>query len=233
MTSVPIRREPPTFRRASVRDVERLGPRMMRVTVSGEELTGFPTPEPAASVRLLLPSAGAGELVIPTWRGNEFLLPDDTRPVIRTLTPLRVTRDALDLEVVDHGQGAASTWATSCTPGDAIALSGPGRGYTVDPDATSFVLLGDETAQPAIGQLQEHLPIGAAVQVRVATSGDALVAALADTELAPGTRVWAAGEASVMQRIRRHLFEERGFPRAQATVRGYWKHRVSTDAAEL
>jgi NADPH-dependent ferric siderophore reductase len=26
-----------------------------------------------------------------------------------------------------------------------------------------------------------------------------------------------------MQRIRRHLFEERDIPRGHATVRGYWK----------
>jgi NADPH-dependent ferric siderophore reductase len=36
-------------------------------------------------------------------------------------------------------------------------------------------------------------------------------------------RVWAAGEASVMQRIRKMLFEEFGLPRSAATVRGYWK----------
>ncbi|GIU84980.1 MAG: siderophore-interacting protein [Acidimicrobiales bacterium] len=35
--------------------------------------------------------------------------------------------------------------------------------------------------------------------------------------------VWAAGEASVMQRIRRLLFEELGMPRSSAAVRGYWK----------
>jgi NADPH-dependent ferric siderophore reductase len=27
-----------------------------------------------------------------------------------------------------------------------------------------------------------------------------------------------------MQRIRRHLFDERGVPRPDTTVRGYWKH---------
>ncbi|MGH9136793.1 MAG: SIP domain-containing protein, partial [Acidimicrobiales bacterium] len=43
-------------------------------------------------------------------------------------------------------------------------------------------------------------------------------------QLAPGARVWAAGEAAAMQRIRRHLFEERGRSRRDATVRGYWKH---------
>jgi NADPH-dependent ferric siderophore reductase len=43
--------------------------------------------------------------------------------------------------------------------------------------------------------------------------------------------VWAAGEAAAMQRIRRHLFDEREVPRAQATVRGYWKHGRRGDAS--
>jgi NADPH-dependent ferric siderophore reductase len=48
--------------------------------------------------------------------------------------------------------------------------------------------------------------------------------AIADAAIDDGTQVWAAGEAAAVQRIRRHLFEERGLPRRQAQVRGYWKH---------
>jgi NADPH-dependent ferric siderophore reductase len=57
-----------------------------------------------------------------------------------------------------------------------------------------------------------------------ATAGDALFTAIVTRDLAPGTRVWVAGEAAGVQRIRRHLFEERSWPRREATVRGYWKH---------
>ncbi|MFV2000229.1 MAG: SIP domain-containing protein [Acidimicrobiia bacterium] len=35
--------------------------------------------------------------------------------------------------------------------------------------------------------------------------------------------MWAAGEAAAMQRIRKHLFDERDFQRSHATVRGYWQ----------
>ena len=48
---------------------------------------------------------------------------------------------------------------------------------------------------------------------------DRLVTAVRGAHIAPGTRVWAAGEAAAVQRIRRHLFEERAVPRARATVR--------------
>ena len=121
------------------------------------------------------------------------------------------------------------------------------------------MLAGDETAIPAISQLLEHLPAEAPVEVYVevadpaaripmpasaraivhwldpppgAAPGDALVAAVSGVDILTGTRLWAAGEAAAMQRIRRHLFEERGWSRAAAVIRGYWKHgRAGGEAA--
>src|SRR5713226_3788182 len=109
---VGARREPPRFRRAAVRRVEHSSPRLVRVTLAGPDLGGLTIEHPAASVRLLLPSPGAHELVIPSWNGNEFLLPDGRRPTIRTLTPRRVDPEAfeLDVEIVVHGGGVASEW---------------------------------------------------------------------------------------------------------------------------
>ena len=254
------RREPPPFHLMAVREVESLSARMVRVTFAGSGLEGLTIEQPAASVRLLLPSPGALEVVIPTWNGNEFLLPDGRRPTIRTFTPLRVDPEAreLDLEIVVHGGGCASEWAEAAETGQPAAVSGPGRGYAVDGDATGFLLAGDETAIPAISQLLESLPADRPVQVHIEVAhpdarlalpdhagatvewhdlppgrppGDALVAAVTGADVAPGTRVWAAGEAAAMQRIRRHLFEDRGLSRAQAAVRGYWKHGRSGDAA--
>ena len=226
---------------------------MVRVTFAGPELEGLTVEDPAASVRLLLPSPGAHELVVPSWNGNEFLLPDGLRPTIRTFTPRRLEPEALelDVEIVLHGDGVASRWAEAARPGDPAAVSGPGRGYAVDRDAPAFLLAGDETAIPAISQLLEALPASTPVQAHIevahpdarmalprhpsatvewydlpsgAPVGDALVAAVRGADLAPATRVWVAGEAATMQRIRRDLFEHRGLSRAQATVRGYWKH---------
>jgi NADPH-dependent ferric siderophore reductase len=257
--TVRARREPPRFRGVAVRRVEQLSPRMVGVTFAGPDLEGLAVEHPAASVRLLLPSPGAQQLVIPSWNGNEFLLPDGQRPTIRTFTPRRVDPGALelDLEIVIHGDGVASEWAEAAEPSDPAAISGPGRGYAIDRDAPAFLLAGDETAIPAISQLLEALPAETPVQVHIevahpdgrlampdhpratvewcdlppgAAPGDALVATVRGADPAPGTRVWVAGEAAAVQRIRRHLFEDRGLPRAQASVRGYWKHGHSGDA---
>ena len=248
----PIRREPPRFRRAVVLRAEALSPRLQRVTLGGDDLVGFAVDEPAASVRLLLPSPGA-DLVIPDWNGNEFLLPDGSRPAIRTLTPFRAdpAGGELDVCVVLHGSGRASTWAEQADDGGEVAVSGPGRGYEVDARARQFLLAGDETALPALTQVLRALPAAATVAVHVeiadasahipmpphrkvtvewhelpvgAMPGDALVDAVAAAEVTPEHRVWVAGEAASVQRIRKHLFDTVGITRERSVVRGYWKH---------
>jgi NADPH-dependent ferric siderophore reductase len=255
------RAAPPRFRRAVVRRAVRLTPRLVCVTLAGPDLEGLTVEQPAASVRVLLPSPGTHELVVPSWNGNEFLLPDGRRPAIRTFTPRRVDPVALELEVeiVTHGAGVASEWAQAVEPGNPAAVSGPGRGYVIDPTAPAFMLAGDETAIPAISQLLEALPTEPPVHVHIevahpdarlalpdhphatvewhalpagASPGDALVAAVRGTDLDADTRVWVAGEAATMQRIRRHLFEDRGLARAQASVRGYWKQGRGGDVED-
>lgn len=242
MSESRLRREPPGFRVVEVRAVEPRTTRLVRVTLGGDALVGFDPGLPAASVRLLLPDPAAG-LVLPTWNGNEFLHTDGRRPLLRTLTPLRhdpVAR-ALDLEIVRHGPAPLADWVAAAKPGDRVALSGPGRGYEVDPDAPAFLLAGDESALPAITTLVPVLPPAAAVHVAVEVADrsarlelpthprldvewcPSMVDAVAAHVLVPGERVWVAGNAAVVQRIRKHLFEERGVPRSHAVVRGYWK----------
>jgi NADPH-dependent ferric siderophore reductase len=248
-----VRREPPAFRRLAVARTDRRTPHLVRVTLTGAELAGFEPPLPAGSVRLLIPDAPGAELIVPVWNGNAFFHVDGRRPVIRTLTPLRhdPAVNELDVDIVLHGAAPLSDWAVDAQPGDPAAISGPGRGYTIDPNVSRYVLAGDESALPAIGQLLAALPPGAAVTViaevanadaRVplpdhpnadlrwvdrregAAPGAALVEAVFGSSITREARVWAAGEAAAVQRIRRHVFGELGISRGQASVRGYWKH---------
>ena len=109
MTQLPsLRRSPPEFRRAKVTAVEDRGPRLLSIRLEGEGLVGIEVPEPAASIRLLLPRGGPGTpLELPTWNGNEFRYDDGSRPPIRTLTPLRVDQVLGSLEVAVVLLGAA------------------------------------------------------------------------------------------------------------------------------
>ena len=131
-----------------------------------------------------------------------------------------------------------------------MAISGPGRGYEIDADATGYLVAGDETAIPAISQLLESLPASMPVQVVIevadpaarldlpphptahiswldlpgdAEPGAALVDAVTAMADVPPA-VWVAGEAAAVQKIRKHLFDELGMARSAATVRGYWKN---------
>lgn len=260
-STVRTRREPPKFRRVGVVGVTPITPRLVRVTVGGPELEGLVVEQPAASVRLLIPSAGTSELVMPTWHGNEFLLEDGSRPTIRTLTPLHVDPQKLqmDLDIVVHEGGAVSAWALEAQAGDEAAISGPGRGFPVDPEAEGFLLGGDESAIPAISQLLEELPQDKPISVLVevaapearlelpkhpvatvewldlpagAPPGDALVTAITQADLPEGHRVWAAGEAAAMQRIRKHFLDERQLPRSATWIRGYWKTGRAGDTSD-
>lgn len=247
-----IRREPPPFRKARVESVDWVTPRLVRMTLAGPDLAGFAVTEPAASVRLLTPSPGAARLEIPVWNGNEFLLRNGSRPVIRTLTPLRVDGrgGSMDVEIVVAHAGLLADWARRASSGDAVALSGPGRGYNIEDGLTEVLLAGDETALPAIGQLLDGLPGSAEIDVLVEIGdprarldlpghpgarlewivnedglrpGTMLADRLERLDLSEDVRIWAAGEAAAMQRIRKHLFKELGLPRSVAAVRGYWK----------
>ena len=99
-------------------------------------------PEPAASVRLLVPWAGE-PFELPTWNGNEFLLADGRRPALRTFTPVSLADGELTIDVVRHPGGAISDWAETAASGEPCAVSGPGRGEVIDPQAGRYVLLGD------------------------------------------------------------------------------------------
>ena len=250
-----VRREPPPFRHVAVVGVERPSEYVVCVTLDGPDLDQLVIDEPAGSVRLLLPTSSDARLVIPTWNGNEFLLEDGSRPILRTFTPIRSPGEtsALILDVITHEGGAASDWAVNATTGDHAAISGPGRGYTPDREASAFLLTGDESAVPAIGQLIATLstrwPVHVGIEVRspkairdlgadgaasvdwrvlaeCALPGSAQMAFVEAARLEPGTRIWAAGEAAAMQRIRRHLFDDRGIDRSDTMIRGYWKRTL-------
>ncbi|MBT5137734.1 MAG: siderophore-interacting protein [Acidimicrobiaceae bacterium] len=224
---------------------------MLRLVLGGERLAGFPSTQPAASIRLVVPWAG-DKFAIPTWTGNEFLLSDGRRPALRTFTlvDFDASMNQLILDIVRHRGGEIAQWAEAVRMGDAAAVSGPGRGETIDRNAQHYILLGDETAIPAIRQMIEAIPDAIRVTVHIETVSpearlelpvhpglsiiwhDAeaaappcsqLQAAITTVAIDDATRIWAAGEAAAAQAIRKYLFNERAVPRHHTSIRGYWK----------
>jgi NADPH-dependent ferric siderophore reductase len=165
----PRRRKPP--RRVTVTSVSRRS-RLVTVLVTGDDLDGFAGAAPTSHLKLFLPPAGAGRLLLPeqgpdggqVWNHDESL-----RPVIRTYTPRRydpATR-TLEIQVVLHGEGPASQWAEQVKPGDEVAVGGPGGRFVMDEEATRWWIAGDESALPAIGTLLDVLPPAATARVHV------------------------------------------------------------------
>lgn len=242
------RRAPQPFQIVDVVQRVDLTPRMIRLTLEGDVFATWTVTEPGASFRMVVPRSSSDALELPEWNGNEFLLADETRPALRTFTPLRLAGNRMDVEIVRHAGGAISQWAEHVEPGAIAAVSGTGAGYWIDPEASSFLILGDETAIPAIRTVLASLPRDVSVEVVVEVLvSDAHVdlpahpnASVRWVEQAdrPGwelvrhveqrasfkqtDRVWAAGEAAAMQGIRKHL-KSVGVGRSSTHVRGYWK----------
>ncbi|MCV7332680.1 siderophore-interacting protein [Mycobacterium cookii] len=95
-------------------------------------------------------------------------LPAAKKPVVRTITVRRADADVRELtvDIAVHGDhGAAGPWAAKATPGQPAYLMGPSGAYSPDPAADWHLLVGDETALPAISVALEALPANAIGQV--------------------------------------------------------------------
>jgi NADPH-dependent ferric siderophore reductase len=185
---------------------------------------------------------------------------DGGKTCMRDFTPRRFDRSrrTVFIDFALHETGPAMRWAASARVGDTLQIGGP-KGSTVVPDDFDwYLLIGDETALPAIGRRVEELRTGvpAATFVlteagetydfdtralwtphwiaRDASSEDSsrLCAALADYALPKGEGfVWIAAEASIARNVRRYIIDDRGHPRQWTKAAGYWK-RGHADAHE-
>jgi NADPH-dependent ferric siderophore reductase len=155
------------LRRGTVSAVREIVPSIVRVTLTGPELTGFRALGPADHVKVFLPDPASGQLLLPDADAQGLRRPGATGTIIsRDYTPLEFRADSgeLDLDFVLHGDdGPASAWASRATPGDQLGIAGP-RGSRLAPaEVAGMIIVADETALPAtrrwLGMLPEHVPV--------------------------------------------------------------------------
>ena len=159
----------PRFRQLQVLRSERLTPHMQRIVVGGAELEGFESPGPDDHVKLFFPNA-QGAFVLPELTAQGPRYPDGLVPSpSRDYTPRLHDAAAgeLVLDFVLHGHGVASGWALRAQPGDALVVAGPRGSFQVADDYDAYVLIGDETALPAIARRLAELPEHAQAEVLV------------------------------------------------------------------
>jgi NADPH-dependent ferric siderophore reductase len=242
----PRKRGPP--RRIEVARIEQLSPQMKRIGFTGADLRSFEWRGPAGHLKLIVPADGEHVAPMPT--------PDGARPpLMRTYTPRHFDAAAqqLDIDFVLHVHGPAGRWAARAQLGDQLAMMGPAPGYTIDAGVAWVLLIGDDTALPAIETILEELPkttraqvlmevvdthevrplhCAATVDARWLPRGDdpreagkALLAALRGLGGLPDGpgRVYVGCEATAMRTLRGVLLDELGLDRSRLVGRGYWK----------
>lgn len=152
-----------TFRLLEVQQMRQITPRMVRVTLGGEQLAGFKSLSPHDHFKLLFPTDGEAEPVLPVVGPDGIVYPEDRpRPISRDFTPRRHDAAAgeLDVDFVIHGHGTASNWATQAELGMKVGTAGPRGSLVVAPDYDWCLLVGDETSLPSFARHLEELPEG-------------------------------------------------------------------------
>ncbi|MYW03598.1 SIP domain-containing protein, partial [Streptomyces sp. SID3343] len=270
-------------------EADSLSPLMRRLTLHGEGLADMIVEQPGEIVTLIWPARGTEEIFLPEpgrWRfagGRE-------QPA-RNYTVRAFDAEARSLTVDfflhgDHGDrgfrgedgdegeateateaaaagdhGAAGRWAGAARPGDRVGFAGSRVHWVTDPAAEWTLLVGDETALPAIAATVAELPTDHPTFVVLEVRDEAEHAALdvdhaharvhwvhrGDAEPGRGRgledavraltlpdgpgQVWAAGESLVIRSLRAHLLKERELPKATVSALGYWSHPRTSRAS--
>jgi NADPH-dependent ferric siderophore reductase len=164
-------------RMLQVRDVRPITPKMLRVTVGGDDLSGFVSAAHDDHVKLFFPPPGEEKPVMPTPTANGPVYPEGApQPAARDYTPRRydAAANTLTIDFVLHGDGPAAAWAAQARPGHFLGVGGPRGSFIVPDDFDWYLFAGDETALPAIGRRLEELPPSArtVVVAEVADAGE-------------------------------------------------------------
>ncbi|MEV4757879.1 siderophore-interacting protein [Micromonospora sp. NPDC049559] len=243
---------------AIVLRTERLTPHMIRVVLGGAGLADFHAGAFTDHyVKLIFPRPGVEYPVPLDMAAVRRELPREQWPRLRSYTVRAwdAARRELTIDFVYHGdEGLAGPWAAAARPGDEIMFLGPGGAYAPGREADWHLLVGDESALPAIAASLERLPAGVPAQVFVEvagpeeeqplataaaaeivwvhrgprTVGAALVEAVRALEFPPGAvQAFVHGEAAFVRQLRHLLRFDRGVAREQLSISGYW--RLGTD----
>jgi len=242
--------------RLRVLRTERLNPGMIRIVAGGEGIVQFtPSGFTDSYVKVVFPAAGVTYPEPFDMRRIRAEYPAEQQPRTRTFTvrDFDAAAGELTIDLVHHGgEGLAGPWAAALVPGDEFTVLGPGGGYAPDPAADWHLLVGDESAMPAIAASLESMPIDARGHVFLEvgderdqqslrnpanvslhwmhrSTGDDTAGAVRELDFPAGmVHAFVHGEADLVRAVRRHLLNERGVARDRLSVSGYWR-RGRTD----
>ena len=239
-------------RRLQVLRVVDITPRMRRVTLGGPELAGFVSLGSDDHIKLLFPQNAQEQAALES--PSFSIKGDGPQPAMRDYTPRRydLSIGELDIDFVLHGDGPASTWAEQVQVGQHLYIGGP-RGSMIVPDIfDSYLLIGDETAIPAIARRLEELPAGRkvlavieiadAAEQQVLSSAaeveviwvlrgqDDLLDVVRNLTLPSGTLYsFVATETKLSRQVRRVLLDTHKVDEQYLKAVGYWRAEGSEE----
>lgn len=246
-------RKPRKLHSAQVVRTERLSPHVQRIVLGGAGLADFSADTWTDHyVKLLF--APVDGMTYPEPFDLERVqaeLPREQWPVTRTYTVRAWDAEhrEMTLDFVIHGdEGLAGPWAKRVRPGETLRFFGPGGAYAPDVTADWHLLVGDESALPAIARALEALPPGTPAHAFVEVAGpeeeqkidsdvevvwlhrgdrpvgEALLEAVRALEFPEGRpHAFVHGEASFVKELRRVLRVEAQLPREDLSISGYWR----------
>ncbi|EGE55218.1 UNVERIFIED_ORG: NADPH-dependent ferric siderophore reductase [Rhizobium esperanzae] len=219
-------------RSLTVESITDITPGMRRIIFTGDELADFISLAPDDHIKIFIPTADGEER--------------------RDYTPRRYdnAERRLTIDFALHEAGPITQWALGARPGDRLEIGGPRGSAVVSASVKRWLLIGDETALPAIGRRIEESGAGTMITMIAAVAGPveeqafetradlhlhwahrplsqatdaaALLRLLATVDIPPETFVWIAAEATVTREIRNYLLTERAYPLSWIKASGYW-----------
>jgi NADPH-dependent ferric siderophore reductase len=236
----------------TVAAVTQVTPSVRRVLLAG---TAAAVTAAGPTVNVLVPRVGD---LAPRWphvaRDGRIVWPDGAHGVsLRSYTARRQDPAAgeVEMDFVLHGDGPAAAWAGAAEAGALLGVAGGGAlGHR---PAGRLLLVGDETALPAISRIlaeapptavgialvevagpEEEQPLTAPAGVTVrwlhrggTSPGEStlLADAVAGLDRPKGDDVfaWVAAESATVRTVRAHLRGDWGLGRSQHHAIGYWR----------
>jgi NADPH-dependent ferric siderophore reductase len=233
-------RHEPRRRALTVKRVDKVAAHMIRVTLGGD-LEGFTSLGFDDHVKLFFPNGQTGEDGKPQFDSRDY-------------TPRRYdpAANTLDVEFVIHDAGPATRWAMQAQPGQPLDIGGP-RGSFIIPNTFDWhLMIGDDTALPAIARRLAELPAGTRAVVLAEVDGPAdelEFASAADVSIAWAHRngadagasdvlaktlktmklpagdyyAWVAAESLIAKALRAQLIADHGANPKWIRAAGYWR----------
>lgn len=249
------RRSRPRVFAARVTAAAWVTPGMRRLTIAAPELADYAPLGPDEYLGLLLPGSEDAPLALPDAERADAIraavaeLPEEVRPQLRwyTLRGHRPAAAEIDVDFVVHGdEGPGTRFARRARPGSALGIRECTALYDPPPGVRTRLIVGDESAIPAIARILEVPANGVRTHVVIETGdrrdrqpGLGAEVVWVDRDGRPGAALeravraaalpgridyaWVCAERAGVQRIRRHLVDDRGVAKSRIVFSGYWR----------